>query len=391
MKSLRKMTKAQLIARLQSLENFEGMSSEASTIHDAHDRFHSETSISEGPEERLRAILQTAVEGIITIDEFGIIESMNPAAEKIFGYRADELKGRRVNVLMPSPFREEHDDYLRNYVSTGRAKIIGIGREVAGKRKDGRVFPLHLAVSEVKLRTRRIFTGFIRDISEQKLLENELLNVSENEQRRIGQDLHDGLCQQLAGIEFMSRALERRLAVKSPTEADAASNISRLLREAILHTRNLARGLSPVILEPQGLMDALKLMADNIRSLFSVNCEFICDKRVLLKDNTVAVHLFRIAQEAVNNAIRHGKAKRVILHLSATDDEITLTVHDDGRGMPNPPGQRKGMGLRIMRYRAGIIGGSLTLHQGTRGGTVVVCSLPRAPKYAQASPRYETI
>jgi PAS domain S-box-containing protein len=122
-------------------------------------------------EARLRAILDTAVEGIITIDERGIIESINPAALRMFGYTAGELIGRNVSVLMPSPDRERHDDYIAQYCRTGQAKIIGIGRETVALRKDGTVFPIELAVSEVRLSDRRLFTGFVRDISERKALE----------------------------------------------------------------------------------------------------------------------------------------------------------------------------------------------------------------------------
>jgi PAS domain S-box-containing protein len=124
-------------------------------------------------EQRLHAILQTAVEGIITIDERGIVESINPAAEKMFGYTAEEVIGKNVSMLMPSPYRQEHDQYMANYRHTGKAKIIGIGREVTGQRKDGSVFPLDLAVSEVRLADRRLFTGFVRDISERKRAEME--------------------------------------------------------------------------------------------------------------------------------------------------------------------------------------------------------------------------
>ena len=130
-------------------------------------------------EERLRAILETAVEGIITIDERGIIESMNPAAEKAFGFRAQEVVGRNVSVLMPSPYREEHDGYLANYLRTGQARIIGIGREVIGQRKDGTQFPMDLAVSEVRLAERRLFTGFVRDISERKKAEASLADLAQ--------------------------------------------------------------------------------------------------------------------------------------------------------------------------------------------------------------------
>ncbi len=129
--------------------------------------------------ERLRAILETAVEGIIAADEHGIIESFNPASEKIFGYKAEEVLGRNVTMLMPSPYREEHDRYMANYLRTGKAKIIGIGREVVGRRKDGSVFPLYLAVSEVRLARKRLFTGFARDITESKRAEAELAELAQ--------------------------------------------------------------------------------------------------------------------------------------------------------------------------------------------------------------------
>src|SRR6185503_189292 len=214
--------------------------------------------------ERLRAILETAVEGIITIDARGIIESVNPAAERLFGYAAVELIGKNVKVLMPSPYRQEHDGYLANYMRTGHARIIGIGREVVGQRKDGTVFPMDLAVSEVKLQDRRLFTGFVRDITERKRLEQEILEISNREQRRIGQDLHDGLGQELAGIQLMAEVLEHDLSKKSKLGAKQAGKIAEHVRQAISHTRMLARGLSPVELETNGLMSALHELARHI-------------------------------------------------------------------------------------------------------------------------------
>lgn len=166
--SYENLTRAELIQRLQALEpqDCKGPS-----------RQSAETAFRDS-EERLRAILETAVEGIITIDECGIVESMNRAAEKIFGYNAPEVVGKNVRVLMPSPYREEHDTYLANYRRTGRAKIIGIGREVVGQRKDGSVFPMDLAVSEVKLADKRLFTGFVRDITERKRAEEKLAELA---------------------------------------------------------------------------------------------------------------------------------------------------------------------------------------------------------------------
>ncbi|HEY5564089.1 MAG TPA: PAS domain S-box protein, partial [Rhodothermia bacterium] len=156
-------------------------------------------------EHRVRSILNTAVDAIITVNERGIIETFNRAAEQIFGYSESEVIGVNVSVLMPSPYREEHDTYMRNYLETGEAKIIGIGREVKGRRKEGSLFPLELAVSEVTIEGRRIFTGVIKDVSDRRRLEKEILRISEQEQQRIGQDLHDGLGQMLTGIGLLSQ------------------------------------------------------------------------------------------------------------------------------------------------------------------------------------------
>ncbi|MGZ5303931.1 MAG: sensor histidine kinase [Bacteroidia bacterium] len=125
----------------------------------------------EESESLLRAIIDTAIDGIITIDERGIVESMNPAAARIFGYSPDEVLGRNINMLMPEPFRSQHDQYLINYLTTGVAKIIGIGREVPGLKKDGSIFPFILGISEVKLPNKRIFTGIVHDISALKKTE----------------------------------------------------------------------------------------------------------------------------------------------------------------------------------------------------------------------------
>lgn len=162
MKEYSRMTKAELIERLSSLEGAGGPPEAPPSKTDA------DQSALRDSEERIRAILETAVEGIITIDERGLIELMNPSAERIFGYKESEVRGKNVSILMPSPYRDEHDQYLANYRQTGHAKIIGIGREVIGQRKDGSVFPLDLAVSEVRLAARRLFTGFVRDITERK-------------------------------------------------------------------------------------------------------------------------------------------------------------------------------------------------------------------------------
>jgi PAS domain S-box-containing protein len=216
------------------------------------------------------------------------------------------------------------------------------------------------------------------DETEQKHLENEILQISEREQHRIAQDLHDGLCQQLSGIGFMSEVLHRRLAGKSRKAAKEAAHIVKLLGAAVNDTRNIARGLHPVRNEPNGLMSALMEFAVTIQHLFDIRCEFVCPEPVLLEHSATATHLFRIAQEAVHNAIRHGDAKSVRIKLQRDDRQstITLTIKDDGRGLPADSADGTGMGLRIMRYRSTIIGANLAIHRAGRRGTIVTCALP---------------
>lgn len=372
MKDYRKMSRAELLAWIEKLKSSRATRTKAQ-------RKQAVSALRDSAE-RLRAILETAVEGIITIDERGIIESANASAETIFGYKAREIIGKNVSILMPSPHRQQHDAYLSNYRHTGHAKIIGIGREVSGRRKDGSVFPMDLSVSEVRLADQRLFTGFIRDITERKRLEKEILEVSDREQRRIGYDLHDGLCQHLAAIELKSQVLEQKLGKRSKAAAARLGEIAKDVRDAIGHTRSLARGLSPVMLESEGLASALQELAVNTENIFNVSCHFEFEELVQIHDLAVATNLFRIAQEAVSNAIKHGKAKLISINLESVRGQIILRVSDNGAGFPEKSPRQKGMGLRIMQSRAGMISGTLAIERRAAGGVMVTCAAPnRAP------------
>jgi two-component system, LuxR family, sensor kinase FixL len=371
------MSREELIARLRVLESTRATMRADHAKQLSAQKETAQTAVKDR-EERLRAILETAVEGIITIDDHGIIESVNAAAERIFGYSESEIIGKNVSMLMPSPHREAHDSYINNYLRTGHAKIIGIGREVAGRRKDGTIFPMELSVSEVKLAAQRMFTGFIRDITERKHLEREILEISDREQRRIGQDLHDGLCQHLAGIELMSQVIAQKLESKSKAHAKQVMDIASHVRDAISHTRSLARGLSPVTIESEGLMSALLELATNTEKIFHVQCRCDFDDPVVIRDHSVATHMFRIAQEAVSNAIKHGQARRIVIALRQSVGRITLTITDNGNGLRKPSAnQKKGMGLRIMQSRASMIGGTMAVESNPKGGVSVTCAIPR--------------
>ena len=178
-----------------------------------------------------------------------------------------------------------------------------------------------------------IATGI--DITERKRLEQAILEISVREQRRIGQDLHDGLGQHLTGIAFMSKVQEQKLVEKGLPEAADAAKIVRLVNEAINKTRELSRGLLPVVSESRGLMTALQQWAGEVEDLFGISCTFLCIEPVLIHDETVATHLYHIAQEAVNNAIKHGGPTHIVIALGASGSQGVLAITDDGSGIRN--------------------------------------------------------
>ncbi|HEX7070318.1 MAG TPA: PAS domain S-box protein [Rhodothermales bacterium] len=372
------------VRRSFSIDDIHFMQAIANVIGVTIERSHSETALRES-EARARAIVETTVDGIITIDDIGTIESFNTAAERIFGYVATEVIGQNISVLMPPPYREEHDGYLRSYRESGRKQIIGIGREVAGLRKDGSVFPMELAVSEVALDGRRLFTGIVRDITERRRMEQEVLDISEQERRRIGQDLHDGLGQMLTGITLITQNLARKLKNEGNPIADDLFEITDLVKEADQHARGLARGLVPVELDAKGLADALRRLADQAERLFGISCGFEEVGSTLLYDNTAATHLFRISQEAVSNAVKHGKATRITIRLASGEDQIRIRIQDNGVGIPEELPEHRGMGVRIMHHRARMIGGTLEIRRAASGGTIVVCTVLRRRAVARVS------
>jgi PAS domain S-box-containing protein len=229
------------------------------------------------------------------------------------------------------------------------------------RRNDGRPWFIH-------------GVGF--DITERKCLEEAILEISAREQRRIAQDLHDGLGQHLTGIAFMCKVLEEKLSDKSLPEAVEAAKIVKMVNQAIDNTRQLARGLHPVRAEPLGLVSALKNWASEVEGLFHIGCSFQCAKPLPIRDANLATHLYRIAQEAVNNAIRHGKSRNIVIRLSSKNGAGVLTIQDDGDGFLNKPATPLGVGLSIMNYRADMVGGSLKVQPNEGRGITVTCMFP---------------
>jgi PAS domain S-box-containing protein len=323
----------------------------------------------------LSAILDIVGALIVVLDPQGRIVRFNRTCEETTGYSFDEVSGKYVwdLFLMPEEidkfkdiFRQPNSGTLSGDNQThwltreGSSRLVTWSSTIlAGKNG---------ATSHV------IVTGI--DVTERQRLEKAILEVSAREQRRIGEDLHDGLGQHLTGIAFMSKVLESKLHEQTLPESYDAAKIVKLVNEAINKTRELSRGLLPVVSDAHGLMSALTRYAEEMQDLFRITCRFECESPVLIYDVNVATHLYHIAREAVNNAIKHGTPSHVVIALFAEKLEGTLSIQDDGEGISEIPANPTGMGLNIMNYRANMIGGSLDIRRNFTGGTSVVCVFP---------------
>lgn len=219
-------------------------------------------------------------------------------------------------------------------------------------------------------------SALTQEIGERERLEKEILEISEREQRRIGHDLHDGLCQHLTATAMAAQVLAQKLAARPLPESADAGEIVRLIEEGIVMTRNVAHGIAPLDMESEGLVTALRALAENVSRMFRVACTLECGPPPPIEDAGVATHLYRIAQEAVHNALRHGKPGQIVMSLSRVRERVTLTVEDDGVGLPEDWQSGHGLGTRIMAHRAGMIGGALSIEPNPTGGTFVTCSFP---------------
>src|SRR5664280_332758 len=214
-----------------------------------------------------------------------------------------------------------------------------------------------------------------QEIRECSRLEKELLETAEAEQRRIGHDLHDSLGQHLTATALAGKVLAKKLANKSTVEPATADRVVAMVEEAIELTRNLARTLHPIELGTDGLVGALQNLAANLTKTFNVSCRLQHSGAVVLNDPRAGINLYRIAQEAASNAIRHGRAHNLVISLDATSKSLMLSITDDGTGLPADARTKIGMGLRIMDYRAGMIGAAFDIQNLPSGGTRAVCVL----------------
>lgn len=218
------------------------------------------------------------------------------------------------------------------------------------------------------------FQAVVHDVTELKYLRRQLLDAADQERARLGRELHDGLCQNLAGIAALGAALSRRLAISGAAACSTdLTEIGTLLSHAVVHVRDLAHGLCPAALRSSGIANALQTLADNVQALFGVTCVFEGQQACPPLEAETALHLYRITQQAVHNALSHGRASRIEIALGAVGMEGFVHIRDDGTGLPDPDLVQRSLGMQSMAYRATLIGGALTVQRNAPQGTQVTC------------------
>jgi len=334
-------------------------------------------------EQLYRDLFENANDTVYTHDLEGRITSINQSGERLLQRPRKEILNQKFVTLVVQEQRTAAaqwvDSVLKGYgLPTAEWDFLTASDQRVKVEISTRLIEQGGRLVEVE--------GIARDITERKRLEREILEISNREQQRIGHDLHDGVCQQLAGIAIMTSTLAEDLEEKGVAEAVQAGQISGLINEAINQTRGVARGLFPVRLEENGLVSALEELANNARELFKIDCRFVSEDPPSIVENGIALHLYYIVLEAIANAVKHGHAKNVLITLEPSSDRYLLNIHDDGVGFAQEADAQTGMGIRIMQYRARVIGATLNLQSRPGLGTDVGCLfLPVPAEWGQKS------
>lgn len=342
-------------------------------IRDAVERRRSEMELLLS-EKRYRSVVEQQTELICRFAPDGTITFVNHAFRSFVGHPAEDLINQNFLELMPSSDHEAFRELMSSLTPDAPVQK----REMRLYDAEGKVRWLRWAFRAFFQADGDVaeFQASGRDITERKQLEREILDVSARERRRIGQDLHDGLGSHLSGVAMLCRGVIRKIEAGERVDKSVMEEIVQLVHESISQVRKLARGLNPVRMEDEGLCSALQELVSSAQAHPGVNCSFSSDSDVPDPNSEVALHLYRIAQEALNNALKHASADHIHMHLGTKADTLVLTVDDDGVGIPSSRNDRDGMGLRVMNYRANTIGAKLRIRPRSNGGTRVQCTLP---------------
>lgn len=308
---------------------------------------------------------------LVVYDPQGIVRHISRAVEKMFGYSNMDVRGKSMWQLGVMDREEAARSKMRLRDLAAGAESIASVMRLRTKSGEERIMEIistavRKADGEVDC---IIATG--TDITERRRLQQDVLRATEAEQARIGHDLHDGVGQSLTGLVALAESLEQKLAGNLHTDA---ARIVAVLRDSVQSVRRLSHGMSPLAVRFQGLPEALHLLAETVRENFKTECTCDIDEKVGDASPDVQIHLYRIAQEAISNALRHGHAKTVNISLrQISDEQCELAIQDDGKGIIEKKRNRDGLGLRLMEYRAELIGGVLSVRSRPRQGVTVTC------------------
>jgi PAS domain S-box-containing protein len=322
---------------------------------------------------KMAAIIESSDDAIIGKTLDGIITSWNQGARKLFGWSAAEMLGRPALLLFPPERAGEEQEILARIARGENVSHY----ETVRLHKNGRRLEVSETVSPVRDQQGRIVgaSKIARDISDRRRLEQAVEAAAEQERGRIARELHDGLGQQLGGLLFLMKGLERDLRAARAPQLESVRQISKELDTALTMARNLAHELFAVPPQPDGLVQALENLAERIAGR-GMECVFTGETALLVYNPTIASHLYRIAQEAVQNALKHSRGTRIEMALMLKAAGLELRVRDNGLGL-TPPRHPRGVGLHTMEQRARFIGGHLAVQPHQTGGIEVVCSVPR--------------
>lgn len=333
----------------------------------------------------LKSILDSMASGVLVVGGDRKIIVFNPAAERIFGTSplgrtVDEWLIEVEDLMFPAGPSGITADNDLGKIATGQV----YGKCEVSVRSHG-----HTDVTRLELTALPLLGGTLgksgsiivfNDITTQRELEKQIDQVIESEQRRIGQDLHDGLCQHLVGVAFAAGTLQSDLESRGlSNHAGSAGRIAWMINEAISQARSLAHGLYPAGLE-SGLETALRALAAATHEYAGISCEYRRSGPEFIPDAGTAIHLYRIAQEGVTNSLCHAMAKHIVIVIDNRNKDFELSISDDGTGMDAATAKRRGIGRNIMQYRANLIGGRLDILSSHGKGTRVLCTVPHAAR-----------
>jgi len=333
---------------------------------------------------RLAGLLDSAMDGIVSVDDTQRIVMYNRAAEKLFGWSAEEIRGKPLDLLLPERYRGAHGQQMRRFGATGTtSRRMGDNTVLYALRKDGTEFPIEASISQLQTPEGKLYTVILRDVTERVRAREELAafaaesaGVREQEKSRIARELHDELAQSLTALKMDTIWLREHVPAADPAGQEKVAQMLAMLDTSVAAVRRIAADLRPLVLDDLGLVPAIEWLAQNFTQRTGVACTLQVDESLELQE-PYATGVFRIVQESLTNVAKHARASRVELELRPHGDHLLLRVQDDGIGFrPSAPRRPQSLGLVGLRERATLLRGDVRVDSSPGGGTRVEARIP---------------